>query len=129
MLRHHGDDSDDLSLAYTRQQKRLLTEPYRQSTQNKKIKSRNGSRDNVSHFVRSYLAERQPAEDLRLKTSHFIPEVLHPTQSTLPEAGAAVPASSLALLKRRRRFTATYIVSAKLVVSVCVVLFLDPAIF
>lgn len=50
-----------------------------------------------------------------MKKSHFIPDVLHPKLTPLPEAGAAVPASSLQLLKRQRHSKETYIVSANLV--------------
>ena len=121
----YGNDSasDYLSLTSTRPRQRAQTDPHRPSTQRKRRNAQRASRDNVPQFVRSYLDERQFAEDMCLKKSHFIPEILHPKPSTLPEAGAAVPASSLALLKRRQKSNATYVVSAKLVVSVCVVFF------
>ena len=117
------------SLASTKSsisRQRARTVPHAPSWQRASMSSHHSSRpDNVPQFVRSYLDTRRPAEKLGLKRSHFIPDVLHPKPKPLPEAGAAVPASSLALLKRRRNAVATYVVSADLVVGVRCMLFVS----
>jgi len=106
-----------LSLASTRPMpSRARTVPNATSWERISTAPRQRSRrDNIPQFVKSYLDMRQPFAKPGLKKSHFIPNILHPKPSALPEAGAAVPASSLALLKRQRRSNATFTVSAELV--------------